>query len=59
LARGRNSRQKRAASYLTAAGFEAVVQQAMDQLPDWAHGALEHIEIRLTYEPRRGGPATR
>jgi len=33
------------------AEFEAVVQQAMDTLPDWVHQALEHIEIRVTDEP--------
>jgi predicted Zn-dependent protease with MMP-like domain len=27
------------------AEFEAVVQQAMDTLPDWVHQALEHIEM--------------
>lgn len=33
------------------AEFEAVVQEAMDQLPDWVHEALEHIEIRVTDQP--------
>jgi predicted Zn-dependent protease with MMP-like domain len=31
--------------------FENVVQQAMDNLPDWVHEALEHIEIRVTDAP--------
>ena len=30
---------------------EAIVQDAMDSLPDWVHDALEHIEIRVTDEP--------
>jgi predicted Zn-dependent protease with MMP-like domain len=33
------------------AEFEAIVQDAMDSLPDWVHDALEHIEIRVTDEP--------
>jgi predicted Zn-dependent protease with MMP-like domain len=33
------------------AEFEAVVQEAMDSLPDWVHEALEHIEIVVTDEP--------
>ncbi|MGK2927010.1 MAG: metallopeptidase family protein [Lysobacterales bacterium] len=33
------------------AEFKAIVQQAMDSLPDWVHQALEHIEIRVTDEP--------
>ena len=33
------------------AEFEAIVQEAMDRLPDWVHEALEHIEIRVTDEP--------
>jgi len=33
------------------AEFEAIVQQAMDSLPDWVHEALQHIEIRVTDEP--------
>lgn len=31
--------------------FKAVVQQAMDNLPEWVHKALVHIEIRVTDEP--------
>jgi len=31
--------------------FEAIVQQVMNSLPDWVHEALEHIEMRVTYEP--------
>jgi predicted Zn-dependent protease with MMP-like domain len=27
------------------AEFEAVVQEALDHLPEWVHEALEHIEI--------------
>jgi predicted Zn-dependent protease with MMP-like domain len=33
------------------AEFKAIVQEAMDHLPDWVHEALEHIEIRVTDEP--------
>ena len=33
------------------AEFEAVVQEAMDSLPDWVHEALEHIEIVVADEP--------
>lgn len=33
------------------AEFEAVVREAMDQLPQWVHQALEHIEIRVTDAP--------
>jgi predicted Zn-dependent protease with MMP-like domain len=33
------------------AEFEAIVQEAMDRLPDWVHEALEHIEIRVTDAP--------
>jgi predicted Zn-dependent protease with MMP-like domain len=36
---------------MTPEQFEAIVQQAMDNLPDWVHEALEHIEIRVTDEP--------
>jgi predicted Zn-dependent protease with MMP-like domain len=36
---------------MTPAEFEAIVQQAMDSLPDWVHEALEHVEIRVTEEP--------
>ena len=33
------------------AQFEAFVQEVMDDLTDWVHEALEHIEIRVTDEP--------
>ena len=36
---------------MTPRQFEAIVQQAMDSLPDWVHEALEHIEIRVTDKP--------
>jgi predicted Zn-dependent protease with MMP-like domain len=34
--------------------FEAVVQQALDHLPDWVHEALEHIQIVLEDAPGPG-----
>ena len=33
------------------AEFEAIVQDVMDNLPDWVHRGLEHIEIRVTDQP--------
>ncbi len=31
--------------------FETIVQEALDNLPDWVHEALAHIEIRVEDEP--------
>jgi len=36
---------------MDSAAFEAVVQEAMDSLPDWVHDALEHIRIVVVDEP--------
>jgi predicted Zn-dependent protease with MMP-like domain len=33
------------------AEFEAVVQEALDNLPEWVHEALAHIEIVIQDEP--------
>jgi predicted Zn-dependent protease with MMP-like domain len=41
----------RMSSYSDPKYFEAIVQQAMDSLPEWVHEALTHIEIRVTDEP--------
>lgn len=41
---------------VTARRFEALVREAMDELPDWVQERLENVEMLVEEEPPAGGP---